>query len=192
MFRIVIPIILISVSVLLGVFNIKPVYITWVSLKKDLKVVNEDLQKIKDIEIAAEDLRKEIKNIPDSNKNKLNVVLPDEIDQIRFLNMVNSIASRKNLLLSGLEISEKSKNESSIGGAKANSNLETGAPNTMEVNFSVEATYDTFKEFLGDLESSLSLMDVESFSVSVPASSPDENEIKPYSYKVKLVTYLGK
>ncbi len=192
MSRSIIPIILIITAALVGFFQVKPVYEEMRIVKSKVQNIEEALQKTKEISLAAEDLKSKIKSIPYNDLNKLeNVILPDDIDQIRFLNMLNSIASKNNLFLEGLSVSEEdnsvAKNNTSAENSSSNNKL-----NKLKFSFSVSTDYDTFKKFLNNLEKSMALMEVENIEISVPSADSESVGPVQYSYKVDLITYWMK
>jgi len=191
MFRSIIPIILIITSILIGFFYAKPIYEEMSIARSRLQAIDETLQKTKDISSAATELRREIESISPEDLDKLeNVILPDDIDQIRFLNMLSSVASRQNLFLEGLQITNSAGD--STDNTLIDGRVVSAKVNKLEVSFSVSTDYDTFKIFLNDLEQSLALIEVEDISISVPSYESSEEEGNgdvPYAYSVQISTY---
>lgn len=191
MFKSIIPIILIITSILIGFFYAKPLYEEMSIARSRLQAIDEALQKTKDISSAATELRREIESISPEDLDKLeNVMLPDGIDQIRFLNMLSSVASRQNLFLESLEITNGAGD--STDDTLTEGRAVSAKVNKLEVSFSVSTDYDTFKIFLNDLEQSLALIEVEDISISVPSYGSSEEEgsaIIPYAYSVRISTY---
>ena len=188
MFGAIVPIILIIVSALVGFFNISPLYKSVVSVKKEVNIVENSLQKIKEVELAVKKLNIDIENISSKNKDKLDVILPDSIDQIRFLNMLTIIAARRDLVLSNLKISNnENNNEASTVGSVGSKN----EISTINISFSTTASYEVFKKLMNDLESSLVLMDIKSVTLSRSSAGNSEgSEVPLYTYGVELTTYI--
>ncbi len=183
MFKLIVPIILIITSGLVGFFEMAPLYKEVKVAKGEEQRINDALQKTKDIGDIAEKLNNKIENISISDFSKLEVILPKNIDEIRFLNMLNSIAQRQNLTLSGLNITS-SGNEKTESMATVSENF-----NIVNIDFSVFAPYETFKFFLNDLEQSLALIDVDSMILSAPQYAADTEVTDSYTYSIKLSTY---
>jgi len=186
MFRIIVPIILIIVSGLVGFFYILPLYENVMTARDEGRGIDDALQKTKDIGDIAEELRGTVEGISSSDLDKLEVILPKDVDEIRFLNMLNSIARRNNLALEGLTVKsnldEKGNNLAGLTGVLK--------PVPLDASFSVFAPYETFQVFLKDLEQSLALIDVQSITLSVLGAVEGEEVTDSYIYKVNLSTYL--
>jgi len=196
MFKAIVPVILIIVSALVGYFYVLPIYDVTSSVKKEADVVKDSLQRIKEIGVASDKLRAEIETIPKEYKDSLNAALPEEIDQIRFLNMINTIAARRNLILTDPEITKPEQDSSPAQSSSADGIVNNKIKGTdigkMSVSFSVSSSYEVFKEFMKDLEKSLALMDVNTVTLSGASGGSEEKVVgeEIYTYKVELTTYL--
>jgi len=175
MLRLFIPTILIIASLVLGFLYISPLYDKLSSTSKQEKEVDEALKNTEKIGVDAENFRAQIDNISNSDIDKLDAILPEEMDDIRFLNMLNSIASRHYIFLDRLEI---------ISGG-------SGAPSrngVLTVSFFASTSYNNFTSFLEDLEKSLVLVDINSIAASV-SSQGKSSGAGLINYNVELRTY---
>ena len=90
---------------------------------------------------------------------KLERMLPDNVDNIRLIIDINSIAARHSLALKNVSLGTVS------SGSTAQSAVAVGASGSpvgsVDLGFTVTAPYTTFQAFLADLEHSLRLIDVE-------------------------------
>lgn len=177
-----IPIILIIVTNIFGYFYLPPSYERVKAVSAEIKAVDDALQKTREIGSVAEGLRNKIESISPSDLDKLDAVLPGRVDEIRFLNMLNSLALRRGIILEGLTVK---KNEN----IPANVSARTTQQNSLSASFSLFVPYRAFKIFLADLEQSLVVMDVSSFTLSVPADGGGGKAADSYTYKVDLLTY---
>lgn len=192
-FRTLIPIVLIIVSVLIGLFYIKPLYAEIMNARDKKAQIEDALKKIEDIDNVISGLRSDINSIPDTDMNKINAILPYTIDEVRYLDMVDSLADTYNLPITGLSITgldNDTDGNSSALPSDIKNNAGVGGIDTIEIQFSVSATYDVFKEFLRAIEKSLVLFDVSSISLTSAQSGLDDNGEDTYNYTVKLETYL--
>jgi hypothetical protein len=144
---------------------------------------------IKDAQTAQEKLTKissdYSKFSPDADK-RLNTLLPTTIDTIRLTVDINRVAEEHGMQASGLSISKG--NDGDVKGVVP-----------YAISFQVTTTYPLFKEFLDDLQHSLSLRDITSISFSAPqkTSSADlkdtialeHPELNVLQYRVNLTTY---
>ncbi|MEK7068373.1 MAG: hypothetical protein AAB964_01005, partial [Patescibacteria group bacterium] len=94
--------------------------------------------------------------------------LPDNVDNIRLIIDINNIAARHELSLKNVSLGDVS--DSRV----ARNNLSVGASGdaigSVQVSFTLSATYGDFLAFLQDLEHSLRVVDVESMDFGAPGS----------------------
>ncbi len=183
MFKLIVPIILIITSGFVGFFEMAPLYDEIKVARSEEQSINDALQKTKDIGDIAEELRSRMESISLSNLNKLEVILPENIDEIRFLNMLNSIAQRQGLALSQLSVT------SDFGGTSISGEPPLKQSRTLSASFAVFAPYETFQSFLNDLEQTLTLIDVDSITLSPPGYTEGSEVTDSYTYSIKLSTY---
>jgi Tfp pilus assembly protein PilO len=108
---------------------------------------------------------------------KLEKLLPDNIDNIKLVIDMNRIAQNHTLTLKNikLETTVKTDSKEKIG----QDNKKYG---TVGLSFSVSSSYDNFQNFLNDLEKSLRLVDITDLSVTGTDSGV-------YDFSVSLKTY---
>ncbi|GMQ95249.1 MAG: hypothetical protein BMS9Abin13_362 [Patescibacteria group bacterium] len=183
MFNSIIPIILVVVSGLVGFFYIEPKYDEIKSSGVAEKSIDDALRRANKIARITETLSAEMDSISGLDLDKLGVILPSDIDTIRFLNTLNGIVARHDLTLESARVDIGAGDEA----VDASSGVAPRIPEVkiLKVSFSVTASYDTFTDLLADLERSLMLMDID--SVSFSAVGKEKENI--YKYGVKLRTY---
>jgi Tfp pilus assembly protein PilO len=115
-------------------------------------------------------------SIAQDSQNKLAVLLPRNIDNIRLIIEVNNIAAKRGLALKNISFSEQNANSPQ---ASANNNQSYG---TLSLKFTVNATYGNFLQFLTDLETNLRLIDI----TNIGFTSTDSGI---YDFNVGLNTY---
>lgn len=103
-----------------------------------------------------------------SDVTKLQKLLPDTIDSIRFVIDMQGIAARHNLVIQDISIGDNARTSSAVAsvGPAGKQYGET------QLGFSVTTTYDNLQAFLGDLEKSLRVMEVKSLSFAVDSKNP--------------------
>ena len=110
----------------------------------------------------------------------LKQLLPNNIDNVRLIIDINNIAQKRGLIVRNPSIiSDASTNQSQSEVAVRNL---TPDKSSVVISFSVSASYEILKMFLGDLDRSLRIVDID----SVAFSSNDKNL---YDYKISLRTY---
>lgn len=137
----------------------------------------EKLVKLRDKVLA------QYNNIPAEDRERLDKMLPDNVDNVRLIIDTNGVAARHNLRLQGIKTSAG--NAGQAGAVPAPDAQISGLPTTYDtvtVSFGVTTDYQTFIAFLRDLEASLRIMDVSKITLAVA----DEGK---YNYSVELKTY---
>lgn len=116
-----------------------------------------------------------------SDVQKIQRMLPDNVDNIRLIIDINNIAARHNLSLKNVQLGSVS------GGTTAQSTAAVGASSdpvgSVELGFGVTASYADFQSFLIDLEHSLRVIDVEKINFKTTGST-DLND-----YNMTIRTY---
>lgn len=179
------PLILIIISVGVFFYFIDPERIEYAKLS-EIKIENEKrLEDVKTLEKEFFVLQEKYKKISDEEKEKLNKVLPETVDNVRLILDINNIADNygiviRNISVTGGPIGEDQ--EDAKNAVRSVSENGSSSYGVISLGFSVVATYDVFKSFMQDLETSLRIVDITDFSVST-----GEGEF--YNYSVKLNTY---
>ena len=112
-----------------------------------------------------------------SDLEKLEKLLPDNIDNIRLVIDMNRIAQNHALVLKNIKLNTAAKPEA--GAKLGQNNTKYG---TVGLSFSVNSSYDNFQNFLSDLEKSLRLVEITDLSVT-------GNDTGIYDFSVGLKTY---
>lgn len=179
--RILIPAILLAAAVGLFALATNPTYQRIKVLQAKQASFDEALNKAKEIKAERDRLLSKRGAFLVENMQKLERILPDNVDNIRFVIEINNIAARHNLTLKNVGLGTISDSKA------ARSELAVGASGdavgSAEISFSVTAGYQDFLAFLRDLEHSLRLVDVESIDFAVG------EEGDTYEFKMTIRTY---
>lgn len=168
------------------------VYFTYTSKKldelKSIREVNADYEQAivnseKLIKIR-DSVRKSYNNIAEEDRMRLDKLLPNNIDNVRLIIDTNGIASRHGLTLRGIKTSATNIADPSKSSevARANTSSIPNGYDTVVVSFSVNTNYQTFLEFIRDLQASLRIMDISKITLTA-----SDNGI--YDYGVEFKTY---
>ncbi len=191
--RTILPIILIGVSLLLAYFYIKPMYFDIMGVRDKKTAVEDALQKTRDIGNTINEIQSQISSIPDFDINKMDAILPNKIDEVRYLDMVSTLASSYNFPISGLKIDGLQSPAKLNPISTPNGTVIASTIKTINISFSVKASYEKFKDFLREIERSLVLFNVQSIDMDNSATKTSKgvtDDKKVYNYTIKLVTYL--
>lgn len=157
--RFIIPLILIAAAVGLFALYTNPQYQQIKALQTQVSSFNDALDKANELKGIRDQLLSRRNTFATENVQKLEHILPDNVDNIRFIIDINNIASRRSLSLSNVSVgtvsdSKVARNALSVG--------QSGDPvGSASVSFSLTASYDDFLSFLQDLEHSLRIVDVQ-------------------------------
>lgn len=180
MTRLVIPAILVGTAIAIFTLYIDPTYQdikkiqVQVSSYNDALNKSQEFRKLRDEKIAAYNTFKT------SDKQKLEKILPDNVDNIRLIIDINNIAARHNLALKNVEIGTVSDSASARSALAVGTSGE--AVGSVELGFVVSSTYEDFLAFLQDVEHSLRVVDVESISFTA-------GDTNVYDFDVRIRTY---
>ena len=162
--------------------------------KVELSDYNEALDNSKIILGQKNDLLNAVNEIPQEQKDKLEKLLPSNIDNIRLIIEINNIAKRYGITLRAIEFgstpgSGGSKADSSQMGQKSPTTNAVGGNNeygTVTLGFTTIASYRTCVSFLKEIETSLRLVEIKSVLFDAPASSQDKDL---YTFRIELNTF---
>ncbi|MBX4181676.1 hypothetical protein KW807_02315 [Candidatus Parcubacteria bacterium] len=121
--------------------------------------------------------------IPKVEIERLGKILPPDVDTVRLALDLDSLAARHNISIKDVHLEQKgSQDAGSIDLEQSDTPY-----NKAQLTFRFVASYPNFRSFLGDLETSLRIMDVESVSFTAP--SDDKDKLNLSEYQVTVETY---
>ncbi|MCH7529729.1 type 4a pilus biogenesis protein PilO [Patescibacteria group bacterium] len=137
---------------------------------------NEALDKSKELQIVRDKLLSRYNSFSTSDLNKLEKLLPDNVDNIRLTLDIDNIASAYGMRIRNVAVSQSSVASGSTIGP-------SDKPyETVTLSFSVIAPYEEVLRFLKDLERSLRIVDVAKLSLIASTGSL-------YEYQISIETY---
>ncbi|MDP3988746.1 MAG: type 4a pilus biogenesis protein PilO [bacterium] len=176
--RFITPFIFVIVAVLLYVLQTS----SHVDAIRQLGVIKAEREELRD---NADQIRaqrdkiweEQLSLISNSDRTRLDRLLPDAIDNVRLILDVEDIARAYGMVPQARSFTQ----EGEKAGAVSNN---TKPYNTVLFAFSVRGNYDTLKRFSRDLERSLRLVDIEKITFKV-----DNPEDDFYTYEIVVKTY---
>ncbi len=155
------------------------IYLTFTKDKieelKAIRVVNAEYQEAIDnasrLIKVRDDVLAAYNNISDKNKDRLNKIVPDNVDNVRLIiDVKDDIAANHGLSLKNIKTSSPTdtSSESKYG--------------IVTLSFSVTSGYQQFVDFVKDMEASLRIMDISKLTVTT-------NDIGTYDFGVEIKTY---
>ncbi len=176
--NLLIPIILVGSAIALFAVYTNPVYQKSKSIQAEVYAYDEALNKSQELRKTLDAKLAARNTFLEADIERLASILPDNVDNIHLIIDINSIASRrglslKNVALSGLSDSPNKRAVLAVG--------PSGSPvGSVELGFSVSASYDNMLAFMQDLERSLRVMDIESMSFTA-----GEKDLNDYEFTIR-------
>jgi len=171
------PFILLVAAIGLFAAYINPTYKAAQAVAAENGQYDQALNTAKQLKSQREALLARRETFSSDDVQKVERLLPDNVDNIRLIIDINNIAARHNLSLKNVELG-------TVGSASAPAGIgSTGGPvDSVELGFTVTSSYSSFLAFLADLEHSLRLMDV--VKISFKNGTGDQSD-----YLVSVRTY---
>lgn len=175
------PIILIVVSLGLFYLHIDPRYLDAQKLSDQKSQYEEALVKAKDLQNVRDELLTKYNSLPQENLAKLERIVPDNLNTVKLVADIDSIAGKYGIPVRTVRVVEESVDTNQ----QVPVEFVPKPYKTTTIGFKVTATYENLVPFLEDLEKSLQLIDVQ--SVVFQADNGLNNGINDYS--VSINTY---
>lgn len=164
----------------------KPSYDTVQVKRVEILQYDAALQKANELQSRKQELLSRFNAFPQADRERLEKLLPDHVDNVRLILDLDNMASRhgmaiQNVVTSGTTVADSSQSASSVIGASKQKY------DSLTVTFTTQGTYETFRIFLADLERSLRIVDLVSLKIS--SASAERSGEPIYTYNITLRTY---
>lgn len=166
MTRFLVPLFLVGVALGLFVLYTNPAYQSIKILRAQVAEYDDALNKSQELRAIRDELNSRRNTFAPEMVQKLERILPDNVDNIRFAIEIDNIATRRALSIGALKLGEVS--DSRVQKSPLAVGTSGDAVGSIDVGFEIEARYEDFLAFLQDLEVSLRLIDVEKISFRAP------------------------
>jgi len=197
MFRALIPIVGILIAVGLFFTYVQPTYREVQAVRAETAQYAEAITHALELQRRVSELKTRQNSISLADLERLEALLPDEIDEVAFLVDLNALVGKHTLGLGDILVVDSEDVESTNAPRSRRGSTEEeevlqpaeggvdtaarGKYRTLDVHFAVVGTYQDFRTFLSDLERSLVLMDVTDISFG-----QDDAAETTYSVSVRL------
>ncbi len=178
MFKLIIPIFLIVLSGGLFFSYIDSAYTETGDLKAEQEEYNNALTKSKELREIRGQLLGKYNTFSKEDTEKLEKLLPDNIDNVRLIMEINHIAVRNGGMIRSVEMNSSVSSEDEKGDLGPN----LDGYESIGLSFDIESKYDDFVNFIEDLGNSLRIVDIIDYSLK----SGTEDV---YKHGVSLKTY---
>lgn len=176
-----IPIILVILSFGLFYVYISPKYSDIKSLSSQQTQYQEALDRTRELQDIRDNLIKKKNLIPTEQLQRLERLLPQNVDTVRLVMDMDALAKSRGLTIRNVKVdnTEKQQNTSGIVIPQIPKQYET-----VTVSFGVTASYDQMIGLLTAIENSLRILDVTSLSFGASSATSEL-----YSFDLTLKTY---
>lgn len=179
MTRFITPLILVALSVALFVLYTDPAFQATKEVKAQVDAYDNALTKSQELKRVRDQLVSKRTALRVDDLQKLEKVLPDNVDNIRLIIDIDNIATRRGVPLKNVELGQIS---DTSGARDPLAVGDSGSPiGSVELTFNVSASYEDFLGLLADLEHSLRIVDIESIEFDAPA----EGERSEYTITIR-------
>jgi len=179
MTRLIIPLVLVATAVGLFMLYTDPAYQKVKDLQAQVAAYDEALDKSQELKKTRDQLISRRNTFPADGLQKLEKVLPDNVDNIRLIIDINAIAARHLLSIKNIDLGDVS--DSAEGRSELAVGTSGSAVNSVQLGFAVSSSYDNFLAFLQDLEHSLRIVDIENITFSVQADA----SVNDYTFDIR-------
>ena len=184
MFRTVTPIISIILGILLFVFFTHPAYDEAKKTQQDRDDYRKAFNDHQEFNTKLESLIAQKAAISDSERNRLDEFIPNEIDNSGLIVKIEKLARTNGMLFGNI----KSDAEAAKKLSPSDNSESTGADSatalvSSDISFDVIGTYSQFRNFLKSLESSLTLFEITKISLT---ANEGDTQFQQYSLTVRV------
>lgn len=178
----IVPIILIVIAVGLFGLYIDPTYESIKVLRAEEAQFDDALDRSKELIAIRDQLLSRYNTFGSDDLERLEKLLPDNIDNVRLIIDINSIAAQYGMALRDVLVKSSEDTEGQNGNERIVITDESNTFSSIDLSFTVSSSYDNFVQFIADLEQSLRIVDLS--SLTFEATDDDFSD-----YEVTVKTY---
>ncbi len=190
--RFIFPIILAGLSVASFLMFTNPTYKEIAGYKAQAAAYNEALTNAKELQQVRDQLSDKYNTLPKEDIDRLEKLLPNNVDNIRLIIEIERIASTYGMVIKNVKYDVSTTAAASAAPAVEGAEMQVLDQNrdfgTFSLSFSTEGKYDHFLTFLSDLERSLRIVDVKSIAFT-SADTNKSGDPTSYKYDIEINTY---
>lgn len=177
MFRTLFSIILIVAAVIGIAMYVVPTYQGTQDARTEERQFDVALANSRRLQAARDELLAKFNAFPKNDIDRLETLLPDNIDNVKLIIELDSLALQHGLAIQNINVLETEETPQSL------QESEDRSYGIVDLNFSVAGPYERFVNFIEDIEGSLRLIDVQ--SISFQSTTVTDN----YQYELTVRTY---
>ena len=183
------PLILFAIAIGLFFVYIRPVYRTVQDAREEAALLRGTLASARDIQETRDELVSKYNAFSGIDLARLEKMVPDHVDNVRLILEIDAVANRYGMSVRNLSVGDTSGTSSGAGNGVTRG--ETNQLGTVSLSFSVSSSYQTFLQFLRDLERSLRVVEITNLSFAPAIGSTGDGSVSAdfYTFSVTLQTY---
>jgi Tfp pilus assembly protein PilO len=165
----------------------KPAYDSVQEVRAQITQYDAALTKATELQSIKQTLLSKYNAFSENDKDKLQKLLPDHVDNVRLILDLDSLASRHGMALQNVVVSTPQ----TSGGAQTAAGAISASKqkyDSLLMKFSTQGTYQTFLDFLLDLEQSLRIVDLAALKIATGGAAAAGGE-PVYTYDLTIRTY---
>lgn len=148
-----------------------PNYQDIANLKKRQVELQDYIQQASQAQAKIDDLEAKYKKFPDGASDRMSIMIPESIDDVRLTMDLTNLAAQHGLSLANPSIKKLAVDKGS-------------QLQQYDVSFAIEAPYNTFRNFLNDIQYWLQIRDITSLTIT-----PGDTPAAPMRISFDFVTY---
>lgn len=168
-------------------FYTKPTYATVGDVQTQIAQYQQALDKAAQLQALKQKLLARYNAFNPTDVSRLQTMLPDHVDNIGLVLELDNLASHYGMALENVDlgtVQPDTKESGIVIGTSAQKY------DSLTIHFATYGTYDNFRSFLTDLESSLRIVDLGSLSLSAQSTPGSAAGASPaYNYNMSIRTY---
>lgn len=141
---------------------IGPEYTEVSALRAEQSQYQEILANVSEVSTKRTELQTKYKNIPQAELDRISKILPDQVDTVNLARDFDTIASRYGIPIKSFGVTVE--NTSNIVALDLGTASAGPSVQNVTIQLAFVATYDNFRRFLRDIESSIRVADINSLT----------------------------
>lgn len=195
--RYIFPILMLGVAVAIFFAYTDPTYKDIKMYRAQVASYDSALDNADKLERTKQEIIADYGTIPPEDIEKLSKLLPDNVDNIRLILEIESVAAKYGMTIKNVKFDVQKQQKLQNGERIVEQNAQDTELGSKEyglfdLSFSTQGTYQNFVAFSKEIERSLRIVDIKSVSFSSPEASPIQSFNQPkniYQYDVDVRTY---
>ncbi len=184
------PIIFFALTIFGFFWYLQPTYADIQTLQDEIAAYDETLSQVDQLQTELNNELEKRDAITNDQLERLNRLLPETVDTVRFLIELDQIAAQHGMSVDDVSFSGAPARFGGSGGNNGSGNGVSGY-NSLEASFSVSGSYTDVQNFMRDIERSSRLLDITNFSLTTATGGDTEESLQVGSneYQFTLRTY---